>query len=130
MSSEVTYCYQSVLSESGSTFDINCFKVSPSGTFAKTFSKSTDDGYEVRAGHVIPGLWDGHGHLLQYGELLHSVNVFGAKSLDEVRTRVIEYTAKHPNIGSRSEWIRGVGWDQAAYGRMPTAVCLLSLYRV
>ena len=119
--STVTYCYQSVLSQSEFHINADCFEVSPFGIFGKVFSRELDDN-EVRDGHVIPGLWDSHGHLLAYGEFLHSVNIFGAESLDEVRTRVIDYATERPDAGSKSEWIRGAGWDQASYGRMPTAV--------
>lgn len=121
--SGATYCYRSLHSLSEPSVYVTCFEVSASGTFTNAFSHITDDLDKIREGYIIPGLWDGHGHLLQYGELLHSVNVFGATSLDEVRARVIDYAQKHPDAGSELEWIRGVGWDQAAYGRMPTAVC-------
>lgn len=30
---------------------------------------------------VIPGLWDGHGHLLALGEMLGSVKLYGAGSV-------------------------------------------------
>jgi hypothetical protein len=135
-----TYCYPSLQSISERPVYVTCFDISASGTFTNVFSHVIDDVDKVREGYIIPGLWDGHGHLLLYGELLHSVNVFGATSLDEVRARVVDYANEHPEAGSKSEWIRGVGWDQAAYGRMPTAVgsnprpvfevkrCLISLY--
>jgi hypothetical protein len=120
-----SYCYETVTSLSEKHSDVNCFEVSLSGTFAKVFShsKAKDENLILREGHVIPGLWDGHGHLLGYGEFLHSVDLFGARSLEEIRSRVVEYVSKHPLAGSNSEWIRGVGWDQAVFGRMPTAVC-------
>jgi predicted amidohydrolase YtcJ len=60
-------------------------------------------------GHVIPGLWDGHGHLMQYGELLQSVNLFGSESLNDAIVRVSEYAQEHSSAGSREEWIRGTG---------------------
>lgn len=72
-------------------------------------------------GHVIPGLWDGHGHLLQYGEFLHSVDLFGAETLDDVRERVKKYVDENAGAGTKDNWVRGVGWDQTPFGRMPTA---------
>jgi len=123
--STVTYCYQSVLTQPDHHANYDCFEVSPSGTFSKVFSRELNDGNKVREGHVIPGLWDSHAHLLMYGQFLHGVNIVGAQSLEEVRSRVIDYAANHPNAGSTSKWITGAGWDQAAYGRMPTAVCLV-----
>jgi len=119
-----SYCYESVITLSETHPDVNCFEVCPSGIFTKVFSygEAKDQNLVLREGHVIPGLWDGHGHLLSYGELLHSVDLFGASSLEETRSRVAKYIAEHPHAGSSSEWITGVGWDQAAFGRMPTAV--------
>jgi predicted amidohydrolase YtcJ len=128
-----SYCYESVTSLSEKHPQVNCFEVSPSGYFAKVFSYNEvkDENLRLREGHVIPGLWDGHGHLLQYGEFLHSVDLFGASSLEEIRSRVVDYVVEHPLAGSSSEWIRGIGWDQAVFGRMPTAVSLLApLYRI
>ncbi|CBX91400.1 hypothetical protein LEMA_P069080.1 [Plenodomus lingam JN3] len=121
-----TYCYASVktLSEVGS--DAKCFSV-----FNGKFTKVVPEGswtvlqrLDARDGHVIPGLWDGHGHLLQFGESLDSVNVFGAGSMQEVQRRLQEYKAARPETGSKKEWMRGVGWDQANFGgKWPTSVC-------
>lgn len=79
-------------------------------------------------GYVLPGIIESHGHILQYGEMLESVSLFGAESIDDVRTRIKEFLASHKGegYGTREKWIRGVGWDQAHFGGvMPTAVCLL-----
>lgn len=77
---------------------------------------------DVANGYVIPGLWDGHGHLVDYGEMLVQVDLFGASSLDEVRSRLKDYIRKHPESGTKERWLRGIGWDQTDFGRMPTAV--------
>lgn len=63
-----------------------------------------------------------HGHLQQYGEFLHSVDLFGSSSIADVRERLASYLAKHDGVGSKDDWIRGIGWDQMALGGMPTAV--------
>ena len=113
-----TYCYQSLKTLDDDTDEnANCFDVSTDGQIARVYR-----GPAKLTGHAYPGLWDGHGHLLQYGELLKSVDLFGSKSLDEAMGRVLSYAADHPDAGTTSQWIRGVGWDQAAFGRMPTAV--------
>ena len=31
---------------------------------------------------VLPGLYDSHGHIMQYGAMQESVNLFGASSID------------------------------------------------
>lgn len=79
-------------------------------------------------GYVLPGIIESHGHILQYGEMLESVSLFGAESIDDVRTRIKGFLSSHKGegYGTRNKWIRGVGWDQAHFGGvMPTAVCLL-----
>ncbi|KAI1320773.1 amidohydrolase [Xylariaceae sp. FL0255] len=123
-----TYCYQAVRTnipnlDSNADTKINCFSVSPtSSKFTSVFSASKDSKVvDADAGYVIPGLWDGHGHLLQYGEFLNSVDLFGSKSMDEIRARVRGYIETHPGAGTPEEWVRGVGWDQMALDAMPTA---------
>lgn len=115
-----TYCYQGVRTHDVDQPMAQCFTVED-GKFTRVFPWD-DASLTVRPGFVIPGIWDGHGHLLQYGEFLHSVDLFGASSLDDVRGRLRDYVRAHPEAGTREEWIRGVGWDQNVYGRMPTAV--------
>ncbi|KAM0344582.1 hypothetical protein ACHAPU_007356 [Fusarium lateritium] len=114
----VTYCYNSIRTHDPEQAEAQCFTV-VDGVFTAVGPSDADqiniDGY------VIPGLWDGHGHLLQYGEFLHSVDLFGAQSLEQVRTRVKDYIAENPGAGSKDNWVRGVGWDQTSFGRMPTA---------
>jgi hypothetical protein len=124
-----TRCYQSVRTLSSQTPVANCFTVSRSGTFSRVFQADagSDSFKNAHAGHVIPGLWDGHGHLLQYGEFLGSVDLFGSESFDEVLSRTGAYLDKNPAAGTRDEWLRGVGWDQMALGRMPCAVSCPSI---
>ncbi|KAI0134060.1 amidohydrolase family-domain-containing protein [Xylariales sp. AK1849] len=118
-----THCYQSVTTQSASAPHVNCFSVTPSGVFSQVFQESPDSSLLKNAdpGYVIPGLWDGHGHLLSYGEFLNSVDLFGSESFEDIQTRVRGYLDDYPEAGSKDEWMRGVGWDQMALGRMPTA---------
>ncbi|KAF2876063.1 amidohydrolase family-domain-containing protein [Massariosphaeria phaeospora] len=114
-----THCYKTVNTLSSSLPRAECFSVS-GGKFSRVFVDETsfEITKEARSGHVIPGLWDGHGHLLQYGELLHSANLFGTESMDEVKERLVEYRAAHEDAGSSEQWLRGVGWDQANFDGM------------
>lgn len=119
---EETHCYASVTTLSADSPKAECFSVS-NGRFSRVFNddlikqdSSFDAVKEARAGYVYPGLWDGHGHLIQYGELLNSVDLFGSKSMAEVQNRLIQYKAAHPEEGTSQHWIRGVGWDQAHFG--------------
>ncbi|KAI0015996.1 amidohydrolase family-domain-containing protein [Xylariomycetidae sp. FL0641] len=120
-----THCYKSIRTNRADDVDspVNCFSVSPSGKFTKVFqADSTSDlAQTADPGYAMPGLWDGHGHLLQYGEFLNSVDLFGSQSMEEVRSRIHSYVSRHPDAGSKDDWIRGIGWDQMALGKMPTA---------
>lgn len=117
-SSADEYCYQSLETlDPNNDPHANCLEVSTDGHITRVFR-----GAQKQPGHVYPGLWDGHGHLLQYGELLKSVDLFGSGSLDETLDRITAYATAHPDAGTATQWLRGVGWDQAVFGRMPTAV--------
>jgi hypothetical protein len=111
-SRDQTYCYSSIKTLSEHHNRANCFTVSKSGLFSSVFFAKPENWapeYLRIEGHVIPGLWDGHGHMLQYGELLQSVNLFGSASLDDAIERVSRYARTHSGVGSQKEWIRGTG---------------------
>jgi predicted amidohydrolase YtcJ len=63
---------------------------------------------DLHGATVVPGIIDAHAHLLGLGNTLQRVNVAGAKSYDEVVSRVQAW-AKDVKPG---EWIQGRGWDQ------------------
>jgi predicted amidohydrolase YtcJ len=126
---EETHCYASVNTLSSGLPHAECFSVS-NGRFSRVFNHDDSSPTAVkgaRTGYVLPGLWDGHGHLVQYGELLNSVNIFGADSMAEVQDRLVQYKAEHPEEGTSGQWLRGVGWDQAKFGGdWPTTVSTCS----
>lgn len=119
-----THCYQSVRTHAAAGPHVDCFTVAPSGVFSKVFRSepASSLAQAARPGYVIPGLWDGHGHLVQLGESLNSVDLFGSSSFDQVRRRVKDYLAENSSSGTKQEWVRGIGWDQMTLGHMPTAV--------
>ncbi|KAF3003177.1 hypothetical protein E8E13_009276 [Curvularia kusanoi] len=124
---EETHCFASVTTLSTGLPKAECFSVT-NGRFSRVFNDdlikqdaSYDAVKDTRSGYVYPGLWDGHGHLIQYGELLNSVNLFGSGSMAEVQDRLVKYKADHPEEGTHQKWIRGVGWDQANFnGNWPS----------
>lgn len=130
-SSTSTYCVANptshILTLNDSLPHARCFRVQD-GIFTDVFEEKTEaDGKEIKSldGFVLPGLIDSHGHILQYGEMLESVSLYGAESMLEVRTRIKAFLKKHKSegYGSREKWIRGIGWDQKYFaGVMPTAV--------
>lgn len=147
-------CYQRIDTLSLANDSFNCIHASSrSGQVIQLFNHSSDSGssgsdaWNVSSGYVIPGLWDGHAHVLQYGEMLSSVKLYGVGSVDgmicsstvrfifiliavlESKTRIKEYLRKNPTHGSKEKWIRGIGWDQANFGGvMPVAVLILMLF--
>ncbi|QUC23070.1 uncharacterized protein UV8b_07311 [Ustilaginoidea virens] len=129
------YCYAGVRTLDRNRPAANCFSVA-NGVFTRVWrdaaiahddarssdARSNDGEHPTQHdGHVIPGLWDGHGHLMAWGEFLHSVDLFDAQDLSEVRKRLASYLKDNPDAGKKDNWLRGAGWDQDLYGRMPTA---------
>ncbi|KAL3425521.1 amidohydrolase [Phlyctema vagabunda] len=104
----------------------SCFRVRD-GIFREVLAERPRFSFEkvnYIDGHVLPGIIESHGHILQYGEMLESVSLYGATSIDEVRKRVQDFLKIHKSdgYGSREKWVRGIGWDQAFFGGvMPTA---------
>ncbi|KAF4628671.1 hypothetical protein G7Y89_g9481 [Cudoniella acicularis] len=102
-----------------------CFRVE-NGVFTEVLAKrpTLDEQVILLEGYVLPGIIESHGHILQYGEMLESVSLYGAESMNEVRERIKDFLKAHKNegYGTRDKWIRGIGWDQAYFGGvMPTA---------
>lgn len=60
---------------------------------------------------IVPGLIDGHGHILGLGQNLMRVELRGSQSEQEAVERVAEFAAKHPE----QQWIQGRGWNQVLW---------------
>jgi Amidohydrolase family len=126
-----TYCVSDptsfILTLNDSLPRARCFSVQD-GIFTDVFEEIQEvNGEQLKSldGFALPGLIDSHGHILQYGEMLESVSLYGAESIPDVRTKIKEFLKKHQGegYGSRGKWIRGIGWDQKYFGGvMPTAV--------
>lgn len=63
--------------------------------------------YNVEGKAVFPGFIDGHAHFVNYGLTQQQVDLFGAKSWEEIIERVKSFAEKNDQ-----EWIIGRGWDQ------------------
>lgn len=131
-SKSTLYCVASATSHSITTLNASypkakCFRVE-NGLFTEVladFPASSADETTYLDGHVLPGIIESHGHILQYGEMLESVSLYEAASVEEVRERIKEFLRKHAGegYGTRDKWVRGIGWDQKYFGGvMPTAV--------
>jgi predicted amidohydrolase YtcJ len=67
---------------------------------------------------VIPGINDTHNHLLSMGKVLSEVQLYAARSIEEITQLVAERVAASPP----GSWITGRGWDESLLreGRFPT----------
>jgi len=76
-------------------------------------------------GSMMPGLIDGHGHLLGLGGMLQSVDLSTATSLQDALARVKAFAEANPDI----PWIVGGWWDQNDWPvkEFPTAADLDSV---
>ena len=80
---------------------------------------------------LLPGLIDAHGHVIDapggvgLGLALSQLDVIGTKSLEEMKRRLKDYAAAHPDV----PWIVGRGWNQEHWAeqRFPTAADLDSV---
>jgi len=66
---------------------------------------------DAGGGAVVPGFNDVHTHMLSGGLELETVNLQGAQTLDEIRSRIRAYAQAHPGLA----WIRGRGWGYGPF---------------
>ncbi len=71
---------------------------------------------------MLPGLIDGHGHVMDLGFAALRIDVTGTRSIAELQQRLRDYAAAHPN----DKWIVGFGWNQEMWAekRFPTSADL------
>ena len=71
---------------------------------------------------LMPGLIDGHGHVIDLGFAALRLDLTGTASLAELQQRLRAYAAAHPG----AKWIQGFGWNQELWPqkRFPTAADL------
>ncbi|HET9048897.1 MAG TPA: amidohydrolase [Chiayiivirga sp.] len=68
---------------------------------------------------LLPGLIDGHGHVMGLGWALSEVDLVGTRNVDEALGRIRAWAGAHKDAA----WITGRGWNQVIWklGRFPTA---------
>ena len=71
---------------------------------------------------LIPGLIDGHGHVMGLGMGALQLDLSDTSSLAEAQARIAQYAAANPT----PRWIVGRGWNQERWGlgRFPTSADL------
>jgi len=65
---------------------------------------------------ALPGLIEGHGHYMRYGESLMQLDLRGAGSWEEIVGRVADAVAE----SRPGEWIVGRGWHQNRWDERPS----------
>ena len=66
---------------------------------------------DLQGAVAVPGLMDGHGHVLNLGRMLDSIDLVGTRSYEEVVERVAARAATLP----AGTWLLGRGWDQTRW---------------
>ena len=71
---------------------------------------------------LLPGLIDGHGHIMGLGQAALQLDLVGTSSLDDLQQRLRAYAAANSGTG----WISGRGWNQEMWPTksFPTAADL------
>ncbi|HEY0147423.1 MAG TPA: amidohydrolase [Allosphingosinicella sp.] len=71
---------------------------------------------------LLPGLIDGHGHIMGLGFNALQLDLSDTRSLQEAQAKIAAYAAANPT----PRWIVGRGWNQERWGlgRFPTAADL------
>ncbi|MDB5714990.1 MAG: amidohydrolase [Sphingomonadales bacterium] len=74
---------------------------------------------------LLPGMIDGHVHIMDLGFSTLTVNLSDTVSLDQAKAKIAAYAAAHPD----RHWILGGGWNEEKWrlGRLPTAADLAGL---
>jgi predicted amidohydrolase YtcJ len=74
---------------------------------------------------LLPGMIDGHGHVMELGFSALTLDLSDTTSLDQAKAKIAAYAAAHPD----RHWILGSGWNQEKWqlGRFPTATDLVGL---
>ena len=67
---------------------------------------------------VIPGLIEGHGHLMGYGQSLLNLNLAAAKNL----TELVDQVSAAVDQAAPGEWILGRGWHQSKWSPQPAMI--------
>lgn len=80
--------------------------------------KKTEWKIDMGGKTLVPGMVDGHGHVMGLGTQILSLDLSSTTSLEEALGKIRAYAASNPN-----KWILGGGWNQEKWGlgRFPTA---------
>ncbi|MGX5696526.1 amidohydrolase [Agromyces soli] len=82
---------------------------------ARRIAGAAADEIDLGGATVLPGIVDGHAHVVGTGEAASQVDLWGAADLDEIQRRISEWAAAHPEAPR----IRAQGWN---HGMLPGGV--------
>ncbi len=107
--------------------------VTPEGRVARLLDKGDrrpdklDFRLDGKGRHLIPGLIDAHGHVMELGFSALRLDLADTATLADAQGRLAAHAAAHPT----PPWIQGGGWNQERWGlgRFPTAADLDQVVR-
>ena len=119
------------LDEAGKFARFNGIVITNDGKIARTLQprdkrpERPDYRLDGKGKTIIPGLIDGHGHVMGLGFQLITLDLSDTRSLEEAKAKIAAYAAANPS----RKWIIGRGWNQETWGlgRFPTAADLDSV---
>ncbi len=119
------------LTESGTLQHFDAMLIDDNGKVARLLQKGDKKpdrpGFrlDAKGRTILPGLIDAHGHVMELGFGLLTLDLSDTRSLEEAKAKIAAYAAEFPN----RKWIVGRGWNQEVWGlgRFPTAADLDSV---
>ena len=92
--------------------------VGPNGRLIDLEACQPDETVNLVGKVVIPGLIEGHGHLMGYGQSLLNLNLAPAKNLNEL----VDQVSAAVDRAAPGEWILGRGWHQSKWSPQPAMI--------
>ena len=116
------------LTESGSVQRFDAMLIGDDGKVTRLFQKGDKRPdrpsfrLDAKGRTILPGLIDGHGHVMGLGFQQLTLDLSDTQSLAEAKAKIAAYAKEFPN----RKWIIGQGWNQEVWGlgRFPTAADL------
>ena len=113
------------LNERGEVVRFTGMVISPEGKVVKLLKRGDkrpeklDWKEDLKGRTVIPGMVDGHGHVMELGFRALSLDLSGATSLAQAQEAIRRYSAAN----TQRPWLVGGGWNEESWGlgRLPNA---------
>jgi len=100
----------SIYIEEGKVKDFGEFKY-----LKKKYDVANENIVDLKGKTTLPGFNDSHMHILKYGESLESVDLKGAKSVNEIIERCKDFL--NNNKLREDQWLVGTGWNQDLFSK-------------